>query len=267
MLRPQVSEIAPAEALLCAVGVDPIISHAVEPITDDQLRFARDISTEIDKKIHALVYGNSAYEEPVPRPYFNLLSQLSQKYQPHQVEAMLASIPPELGMVKPAFTAAALNAFQYLQGALPRQTRDAIVVSGNRGNNLLPTKGQLHLFNTIHAVLQSPLSVFALVANARVSPKQVESLLLVYPTLTAYMTKSLLLALLDRKTKELRWNPTNAMEKGVKIFLRIPPDPALQAASAMASTPTPAPQHKLPAKDTPNLAQNETTSVEQARSV
>ncbi len=219
--------IDPAEGLLAAIGVKPVISHRIEVITPQQWRDAGttpDRSDEIAGKMVRGELDNLTVLDFDRIDYSETLQGLTQPYLPSQVEAMLMHIPPGLDGLHASFLAIAKKAYDYLYSQLPIVLRKS--VAGN--NNIAPAKRLISKFESLLWVLDNPLGVYNLIQNATVTQQQIEGLNTVYPTLCAYIRdESIPDAIENERAKRPRFQLARHTEQGVRKFLgrlSLPPE-------------------------------------------
>lgn len=256
--------IDPIEALLAVIGVKPIISHVVEPITDEQWSQVRDFNHEVNKQAYRLC--NSKLD-PVadfdPVAYFPTLQALTEPYKPQQVAAMLAALPKWLPAgFHVGFGAYAQRTFNFLHDHCPRQVQAAVT----GGRQLRPPKALLFQFEELLYVLDKPLQAFNLMSDGSLTVKQVGALTSVYPTLMAYMQKTLEAELpATRVTKGISYHLPNATQRAISRFCGIRSDKGavgLQQAPQPTTSPSKPPAQVQTA--TQRLSNQMMTSAQQA---
>lgn len=234
--------IDPAEALLAAIGVQPIVSHFIERITPKQWDEAGTIGSRCDTFAKSMVAGKLAdltYNDFDRIDYGATLRDLSTPYIPQQVEAMVMHIPPALEGLHGGFIALAARTFQYLYSQFPIVLRES--VAGN--NNIPPPRSLMNRFECLLWVLDNPLGVFSLIQGATLTQHQMDGLHAVYPTICQYIENEAIpsameAARLDKPGFQL----TRQTEQGVrKFFGRLPLPPGL---NQILQTPPATPQQQ-----------------------
>jgi hypothetical protein len=222
-------QIEPAEALLAAIGVRPIISHAIEKITDGQwhdVANAQDICDTMAKEMCAGTLASYTYVDFDRIDYDQTLRDLSTAYEPQQVEQMLSHIPLSVPGLAGSFMALADKTFQYLYSQFPIMLRES--VAGN--NNIKPSRSLLNRFEALLWVLDHPLGMFNLTQDATLTQGQLDGLTTVYPSIVNYVREvSIPDAVEEARTSKPGFQFTRATEQGVRKLLgRVPLPPELQ---------------------------------------
>ena len=229
------------EALLAAIGVRPVISHAIEQITPAQWNTAATISQKCDDFAVQLVDSKLAtmtYNDFDRIDYSATLRDLSTPYLPAQVEAMMMHIPVTLPNVSTAFAPLAQKTFQYLYSQFPILLRES--VAGN--NNIAPPRSLMNRFECLLWLLDNPLGVFNLIAGATLTTHQLDGFRAIYPTLYQYIVDdSIPDAIENKRIEKPKFQFTRQTEQGVrKFFGRLPLPPGLnQILQTPAATPPP----------------------------
>jgi hypothetical protein len=176
-----------AEALLAVLGMTPVISHEIETITPEQWRRVLFLEREIDEAAKALVTGKpKPATETEGIDYMSTLHDLSTPYVPHQVEAMLAQLPPWFDSGGP-FLVLASRAFDYMGSKLPRQVKKDLTGP----EHIEPPARLVERFVSLLEVLDDPVGALRLAANAQLLGTQIEAMEAVFPGVLDYMRKAL----------------------------------------------------------------------------
>jgi hypothetical protein len=219
--EPEPMPIDPGERILAAIGVRPVISKEVEKIRRaDRLR-ALNIPREIARAARRVC----TEDMPTPRlddgNYMNLLRDLTQGYQPEQVEAMLATLPPDaqadVGM---PFLSVARKSFDYLATRLPKSAEKTIAGS----TPLPPNDSAWWSFLGVFGALDSPLSVFDLMGAGMLLKSQVEAVREIYPTLSDLIDEELTAAIAHEKAQKKSYQLPFMSEIGVRSWFGTPID-------------------------------------------
>jgi hypothetical protein len=239
---PQPGVIDPAEALLAVLGMRPIVTHVIEKITPEQWKRARDLQFEVNKSAHAFVMGTLL--EPTPshdRPgYMRTLRDLSTKYDPGQIEAMLTALPEDFGESSGPFLMMAQRAFSLMNSQLPRQAARSLA-----GSTHLPVPVRLlDRFNSLFDVLDEPTEILNLAAAGQLLRSQVTSADGIYPTLVAYMRQVLAAEIIGQRGQSPHWQLPYHAELGAEKLLGA--DLTSPALRKVLQTPAPEAQNPPP---------------------
>lgn len=232
--------IDPVEAMLAVIGVSPIISHEVERVTPEQWGRARDLEFEINKRAHELVTGGleDQVSEAPRAPYMRTLRDLTTPYQPGQVDAMMAGLPPEMAGLQGQFAALAQKAFFFLGSQLPRQAR-----AGAAGwTQLRPPERLFDRFLSLMLVLDDPMAVFELAAPGRLLASQVAAVRAVLPTVLDHMQASVKRELRTERARNGAFEVPYHADVGIQRLLGSDLTP--RALRALLAAPDPQPAQK-----------------------
>jgi hypothetical protein len=230
--------IAPAEAVLASIGMRPVVTRVVEPISPEQWRRARDMQFEVNKAAHALMAGN--LPEPADshdRPgYMRLLRDLARPYDPQQVKAMLDELPPELEAAAVPFTMLAAKAFQYLASQLPRQFISSI---SSGAQPVKPPDRLLDRFDSFFDILDDPVEALNRAATGQLLRSQVAALKEIFPSLLDYMSKAVAKEVVLARGQDSDFDLPHAVEIGIGTLTGVDVNtPALR--QLLATPPVPA---------------------------
>ncbi len=203
------------EALLAVVGMTPVISHEIEPITKEQWRRVMFIERDIDDAVRDLVHGKPPSVRDVRSiDYMQTLTDLSTPYDQHQVEAMLNELPPWFDSAGP-FLMLAHRAFEFLGSKLPRQVKKDLTGA----QHIEPPQRLVERFVSLLEVLDDPLQTLRLAANAQLLTPQIEALDVVFPGVTDYMRKSLARQIGDARGEDADFQLPYAADTGAQKLL------------------------------------------------
>lgn len=216
--------IATQEAVLASVGMRPIVSHVVEPVTPDQWAHARDLTFTINKMAHALVAGTLEGPRDDGRPgYGSLLHELARPFDEAQVQGMVGTFPQPLLQASVPFVMLAARAFTALAELLPK----SVVTSLAHGvQNVRPSDRNLDKFNQLFDVLDDPLEALRLASHGRLFPTQMTALQTTYPTIVNYMRSAVAKEIAQARGDDPSFHLARAAEIGIEKLLGVDTTPA-----------------------------------------
>ena len=250
--------IDPGEKLLAVTGVRPVISKEVEKIRMPQVHEAAKVPEELAKLATKLVRGELRQPKMEHASYMPMMRDLSEEYKPHQVEAMIGSLPHEwqanIGM---PFLSVSQRAFAYLQGSIPHAAYETL--SGS--TSLRPDDDAFFRFLGKFAVLEDVRSVFARMQCGMLLASQVKCIREVYPTLSDAVDYCITNAIIDAKTELKSYQLPLYAEFGVATWIGAPIDTQKFQLSYAVQNQKPPPANKP--NETP-LSKQSMSSAQQA---
>jgi hypothetical protein len=212
--------IDPAESLLAAIGVRPVVSHSVERIGPKELAEAARLPQTCHTMALNMCRGrlDSLTVNDFDRiDYGQTLRDLTLPYDARQVEMMIAALPLDAAQFAGSFEVAAKRAFDYLYSQFPISLRKSL---GPDDNNTVPPRRLLTRFEGILWLLDNPTGVFNLMANATLTSTQLDALRSVYPSFTMYVGEECIPnALEEMRVSDPKWQYPRVVGHGVKRFL------------------------------------------------
>jgi hypothetical protein len=211
--------IDPGETALAVIGVVPVISRKVEKIKASQRDEMANLPRSLKRLAQKLCRGElDAAVVDVPS-YKPLLTDLTDAFDVAQIEATIEPLPMAM---KLPFMTLAKNAFDLLQGALPK----SVYQTSFNAVQLPISDVDFWKFAGVLQVLDNPLCVFALMSRDELLPSQVQAVQHIYPSLSQAIAMAIQFAAVDELSRVKSFElPLNA-ENGVATWFGNPPNPA-----------------------------------------
>lgn len=230
-LYPPLPEIDPVEALLLEVGVDAIISRAVERISPARLRSAAKLPDQIRALSRKLIKGK--LEPSIPRSdldWRKAVTELAAGWDPEQVMAMCRQFPREYQVAASALVIKSMALVKELAAGLPLQQYQTFTGA----KDLIPADAHIFKFACVLEVVRDPLVVFPLMASGALLRIQANAVRETYPTISAAIDAALFQATLAAKAVKKSFELPTRAEYGVRNWMgQAPvPQPALKQSQA-----------------------------------
>jgi hypothetical protein len=238
------SDIAPAEAVLATIGIEPILSREVERFTADKVRSAMGLQKRVWTLARKLAKGTLEPEVEAPELNYNrILRELTTPWDVQQITEMVAAFPPEMSGLMASFLPLASRAVAFMKSQFPVQVRQS--VTGVQ--NVRPPDLAVGRFEVILGVINDPCSVFPLMVNGALLRRQVLAVQAIYPSFAMCVVESLREAITMEKARKQTYALSYAAELGIEKFLGTSTMPtALKQSLQEPPQPAPTPTDKRP---------------------
>ncbi len=222
-------EIDPVEIALAVIGVRPIISRAVERVKAAQFEAMDSFPRRVELLATQLCRDELEHVALGEISYSATLKNLSEPYEPGQVQAMAARFPADHHDLAGDFVLKAKSVMTFLLGIYPMQT--SVTLAG--GMNWRPSELIFRRFVAVLEIIDDPLRTFPLAAAGALLRRQVAALQAVYPTMLAAFRAAVDDAISTEKGKKKSYELAPHAERGANVLLGRPlASPAARALQA-----------------------------------
>lgn len=212
-------EIAPVEILLATIGLKPIISREVETISSEQLGEMAGMPDEIRKMAKQLVHGQGI-SVPKYQPFDSqaAINDLAKGWDVQQVIDMIKKFPSQYQATGTALVVKAQDTIKQLIQGYPIAQYQTFTGA----TNLKPTDLKKFKFVSVMDTVNSPLSVFRLMATGMLLKSQAHAVRTVYPTLSATVDAAIMNETISAKAASPAFELPPRAEYGVKNWFQKP---------------------------------------------
>jgi len=210
------SSIDPSEATLAVIGMDAVISDAVEKVSAKQRRRIRKLDEEIKHRVGEMIHGRLKCDFPLPPPYRETLSKLfDSPIKPDQVQKMIAPLPQD---VQNGFVAISSGVYKDIRDEFPRNTFKSI------GGDITLDADDVEYFRWfwLYSVLNDPLRVINLMSTGALLRFQVDSVRENYPSISQCIDEAIDEAIPDARVKDSMFVPPLEADTGIKVWRSLP---------------------------------------------
>lgn len=242
--------IAPVELLLVVVGIDALISRAVEKVGKGKLREMTRIPGEIQSLARKMVRGE--LEPSLDMSDFDWrkdVKELAAGWDVQQVIDMAKQFPPELQAAASALIIKSKAVIDKLSKGLPLAKYQTVAGS----TDLMPADAHIFKFAVVLEVVRNPLLVISLMAGGALLKTQAAAVRVIYPTLSACIDAAIMQATIAAKSEKKSFELTEPAEAGVKCWFGNGPVPttALKQSQANVAASNQRKQSAVPPKSRP----------------
>jgi len=203
------------ERFACALGAQCILTKAVERITAEQKKRARDLEKSIAAACKSLVNGGLELDWPDIPKQKQLAADLAAGFSVEQVQAMIAPLPPDVSL---PYMAVASREFEFLATAYPRPSFNTLAGPVE----VDPQSTDMFRFAGLWRVIDNPLYVFDLMSEGALLRNQANAVRFVFPSLSAYFDAAIQTAITDAKSKDEEYEVPYPADAGIRDWLGIP---------------------------------------------
>lgn len=218
--------IKPEEVCLAVIGIQPVISRAVDRVSRAQFLEMANFPATLVKMAKSLCHDGMVELPLTHRNYRTMLKELAEPIGMDQVEAMVQAFPAEEHDLAAAFVAFSGQLVQQLQELYPKSQSQSI--AGPR--QLVPNDVAIWKFVNLLEVVDDPLRVFNLMGTGSLLKTQVQAIRLVYPTLAKAIDTAIDETVTDERAVKKSYELAPRAEIGVRAWKGVPRiDPGLLA--------------------------------------
>lgn len=209
------------EGLLAVVGIEPFLKpHAKVRLTDGERAKAQGLPVAIRRELHRFLTRKDREDSPeYPAiDHATLFEWLSRPQDEVQLADRLAGAGDSAVEVD-ALAMAAGAALGYLQGIVPRRSREGIAGP----EPVEPAERDVSAFLRAYRVVNDPMTVFAELQAMELSWGQVQALATAYPAMYQLTRDVMRDVITDQKAKSERWEPPMERRRMLERLALIPP--------------------------------------------
>lgn len=209
------SNIDPVEATLAVVGMDKVISDAVEKITSKDRKRIVKMDEEIKSRVETMIHGNGKPRFSLPPDYMTLLDSLTKPMNVAQIEKMINALPPE---VQTGFMARSSNIYKFLQNEIPKNSVKTI--AGVK--QLTPNDPDYFKFHWVYSVICDPLSSIDLMSAGALFRSQSDAVRMFFPSLSESIDDAIDEAIPNAKADDESFEVPFETEIGLRVWRSMP---------------------------------------------
>ena len=219
---PPLPEIASVELLLMIVGIDAVISRAVEKVGKGKLREMAAIPKEIQTLARKMVNGELT--PVISLSDFNwrqAVTELAAGWDVEQIIETCKQFPSDLQAAASALVIKSQDLIKQLSVGLPLDEYQTIAGS----KKLVPADAKIFKFASVLEVIRNPLLVFSLMAAGALLKLQANAVRQTYPTLSAAIDAAIIQATMAAKADKKSFELPPRAEYGVRAWFGNSPIP------------------------------------------
>jgi len=202
------------EAIIAAIGLDPLIRHTLRTVTQAQMERAQGIAAEIDRKLYRFINREEreAVAELPPFDFDEVTAALDAEVLPgHKEKLMEAFGAMDEGL---AVSVKVDGLREHLKLMIPRRVHEAL--SGPE--HVPPALSELYRFRRLWNIARDPLSILDDLNEYALSRDQVQAVADLYPTIFGLFWPAVQAALVRKKTASPSWQISRQKELLLRIF-------------------------------------------------
>lgn len=209
------SNIDQAEAALAVIGVDAVISRAVEKVSASQRKDIRNLGKMIKSRVSTMLATGVSVKYPLPPDYMQLLTDLTESMDQEQIQKTISFLPDDVQM---PFMAIAGSMYSRLQEEIPKRVSRS--TAGER--QLTVDDPDYFRFYWVYSVLDNPMRVIDLIGNGSLLRVQAEAVKEFYPTISEAIDDAIDEVIPALRAKDKNFELPMETEIGLNVWRGLP---------------------------------------------